>query len=157
MFTVLAVGAETTALIAGAAAVLGALVGATAGGIVDFVLERAREKREAMVGARLVLTDIALAASMLKEAEQTGKWWVFYETPMVGWHAHRAALGARLSTEAFEVVTQSVVELERFGQTIKQAPIPPGAPYRRIPTPTKLKPMRSNATAAFNTLQPLDG
>lgn len=151
------VSGETAAWIAVVGALGGALIGATVGGIVDFILERVRERREALVGARLVRDDIAIAASLLKEAEDDGKWWVWFETPMDGWHAHRTALGARLTPEEFEVVTQSVVELERLGKAMDQSPIQPGSGYRDIPAADKLRVMRGDATAAFNTLQRLAG
>jgi len=93
----------------------GALIGATTGGIVDFVLERLREKRDAKVGARLVRLDLALAASQIRSAEADGKWWVFFNTTMHGWEAHRTSLAARLNEDAFEAITQSVAELQRFG------------------------------------------
>jgi hypothetical protein len=154
------VSGETAAWIAVLGALGGGLIGATAGGLVDFILERVRERREAMVGARIVRSDLAMAASQLKPAEADGKWWVYFETPMEGWEAHRTALSASLTPEQFEVVTQAVVELERFGKMMEVAPIAPGASYREVASATSVKAlrtMRSNATAAFNTLQGLAG
>ncbi len=138
-------------------ATLGALIGATAGGFVDFTLERLREGRDAKVGARLVRLDLALAAGQIKDAEGTGQWWVFFDTTMEGWAAHRASLAARLSDSDFEAVTQSVAELERFGADMKQAPLEPGASFRTL-SPTSvaaLNTMRRNATLAYNALAKL--
>jgi hypothetical protein len=153
------VSGETAAWIAVLGALGGALIGATVGGIVDFILDRVRERREAMVGARLARADISTAASYLKDAEDNGQWWVFFETPMEGWHAHRPALSGRLTPEEFEVVSQSVMELERFGKAMRQSPFQPGSPYEELPEASlrRLNDMRTDATAAFNTLQRLAG
>jgi hypothetical protein len=56
-----------------------------------------RERREAKVGARLVRTDLALAASHLKNAEDDGKWWPFYRLSMGAWSSYRSALAAVLN------------------------------------------------------------
>jgi membrane protein YqaA with SNARE-associated domain len=65
----MAVSAETVALIAAGGTAVGALIGSTTGGLVDFWLDRARERRRAKVGARMVRADLALAASRLKAME----------------------------------------------------------------------------------------
>ena len=147
---------ELVAAIAAGGAALGALVGATAGGLVDFVLERKREKRQALVGARLTRLDLSLAASTLKSSEDDGKWWVWYETPMPAWDTYRDALSARLSADDLVVVTQSVAELDRFGKGMKEAPIAPGAAYRDVASSLEhLNKMRRNATAAHEVLATL--
>jgi ABC-type transport system involved in cytochrome c biogenesis permease subunit len=71
------VSAETVAWIAAAGTAAGALIGSAAGGIVGFTLERARERRRAFAGARLVRLDLSLTASALRDAEHDAKWWVF--------------------------------------------------------------------------------
>ena len=78
---------------------------------------------------------------------------------MDGWHVHRAALIARLTPDEFEVVSQSVVELERLGKAMYDAPLDPGSPYHTVSAAANanLNVMRGNATAAFNTLQRLAG
>lgn len=154
----MAISTETVAWIAAAGASGGALVGATAGGVVDFGLDRLRERREAKVGARLLRLDLALAASQLKDAEDDGKWWVFFNTRMPGWQAHRDSLTARLRHGDFETVTQSVAELERFGEDMKQAPLDSGASFRTVArSKDSIRRMRSNATHAYNALAKLSG
>lgn len=144
---------ETVALIASAGTAVGAVVGATAGGVVDLAIARASERRDAKAGARLVRADLAVAASQLREAEHEGKWWAFFNTRMDAWAAHRASLSARLDDARFEVVTQAVMELERFGADMKQAPLAPGASFRDVSaSSTALRTMRENATAAYNAL-----
>ena len=148
---------ETVAWIAAAGAVLGALIGASTGGAVDFVMERMREGRDAKVGARLVRLDLALAASQLKQTEEDGRWWVFFNTRMDGWAVHKTSLTARLDNDDFETVTQAVAELERFGADMRQAPLEEGASFRVIPDSAlpQIRAMRTNATKAFNALAPI--
>jgi hypothetical protein len=159
VFAAGSVSGQTAAWIAAAGAAAGALIGATAGGIVEFVLARTGERREALVGARLVRDEIEPAASFLKQAEDEKKWWVFFSTPMDAWHAHRVALVARLTPQEREVVAQSVMELERTGREFEAMPIGFGAPFHTLSddTVTSIKIMRTNATAAFNTLQRVAG
>ena len=150
------VSAETVALIAAAGAALGALIGAASGGVVEFLLDRAREKRDAKVGARLVRLDLALAASQLKAAEGEGKWWVFYSTSMEGWEAHRTSLAARLDDDDFETVTQSVAELQRFGVQVKQMTPAQGRSFHDLGLSAAVfGRMRENATNAYNALAKL--
>jgi hypothetical protein len=164
------VSAETAAWIAVVGAIGGALVGATAGGGITFLLERIRQRREAVVGARLVRNDLFVAATQLKSGEDGGKWWIFYEMSMEGWHAHRAALAAELTPEQFEVVSHAVIRLELLSKVlnglltehlkaeqINEPPDPPGAIAMAITEDAKLRQFRVNATAAYNTLQSLAG
>jgi hypothetical protein len=96
---------------------------------------------------------LAVAASELKEAEDDGKWWVFFSTRMDGWAAHRSSLSARLGEEQFETVTQAVMELERFGADMMQAPLVAGTGFRDVSSnASALNKMRANATAAYNAL-----
>jgi hypothetical protein len=62
-------------------------------------------------GARLVRLELALAASQLRDAEEDRKWWAFYSTSMPAWSRYDDVLARRLSSEDFDVVTQSVGEL----------------------------------------------
>jgi hypothetical protein len=164
------VSAETAAWIAAAGAAGGALIGATAGGVVNFVLERVRERREAGVGARLVRNDLFVAASQLKSAEDSGKWFLLYEAPMEAWHTQRTALAARLTPEQFEVVSQAVTRLELLtkwlnaiiaGQIttakIDEIRDKPRVVWMPVGEDAQLRQFRVNATAAYNTLQRLAG
>jgi hypothetical protein len=67
--------------------------------------------------------------------------------------AHRQA-----DARGFEIVSQSVVELDRFGKAMAQSPIEePALGYRVVTAKQELNGMRGDATAAFNTLQRLAG
>jgi hypothetical protein len=152
------VSAETVAWIAAAGTAAGALIGSAAGGIVGFTLERARERRGAFAGARLVRLDLSLTASALRDAEHDAKWWVFRDVdPMPAWTEYAEALSAHLSSAQLEAVTQSVSELSRFSRHIRDAPRDPDVPYWTMSPAAvdKLSEMREHATAAFNALAAL--
>jgi hypothetical protein len=149
-----AVSGETAAQIAALGAVGGALVGVTGGGVVDFVLDRLREGRDARVGARLVRLDLAVASDQLQSAERDGKWWVFFNTTMSGWEAHKTSLAARLQDDDFEAVTQAVAELGRFGVDMQRAPLEPNTTFRLVDA-APLHAMRVNATTAHTALAKL--
>jgi hypothetical protein len=164
------VSAETAAWIAVLGAIGGALIGATAGGFVDFLLARVRERREAVVGARLVRNDLFVAASQLKSAEDSGKWFLMYELEMAAWHTHRTALAAKLTPEQYEVVSQAVSRLElltKWLNAIIAGQIPtakideirdkPRVVWMPVGEDAQLRQFRVNATAAYNTLQRLSG
>ncbi|MBS1842949.1 MAG: hypothetical protein JST53_00900 [Actinobacteria bacterium] len=103
-------------------AVGGALVGASAGGIVDWLLGLRKEAADAKAGARLVAGDIATADSQLAEVEQEGKWWGFYGHPIAGWERYRPVLAVKLSYEDWEAVEQAVVSLEGLRRSMPSSP-----------------------------------
>jgi hypothetical protein len=148
------VSSETVALIAAAGTAAGALIGSTSGGVIQFRLDRAREKRRAFAGARLVRLEISLTASALRDAEHDAKWWVFWEDdPLPAWERYAEALSVRLTPDEFEAVTQSVSEMSRFSKHIREAPMDGHGYWTLSPKAVgKLKEMREHATAAFNAL-----
>lgn len=146
------VSAETVAYIAAGGTAVGALIGATAGGVVDLLMARSTVKRRAKVGARLVRGDLAMAASHLRSAEKDGRWWVYYDTNMQAWEEYRDALADRLNDADMETVSQSTMELAHFHEKLERAPEPP-AGYRSLPkSGPALRIMRENATKAWNAL-----
>jgi hypothetical protein len=149
------VSTETVAWIAAGGTATGALIGSAAGGLVSFALERARERRRAYAGARLVRLDLSLTASALRDAEHDAKWWVFRDVdPMPAWAEFGEILSVRLSAAQFESVTQSVSELSRFSRHIRDTPRVTEEPYWTLPPSTleKVRDMREHATKAFNAL-----
>jgi hypothetical protein len=149
------VSSETVAWIAAGGTAAGALIGSTAGGLVSFAVERARERRRAFAGARLVRLDLSLTASALRDAEHDSKWWVFRDVdPMLAWTEFSEILSVRLSPAQFDDVTQAVSELSRFSKHIRETPRPREQPYWTLPDSTvdRLRDMRANATKAFNSL-----
>jgi hypothetical protein len=151
------VSGETAAWIAATRAVLGGLIGAVAGAFARYGLDVLRQRREAKVGARLVRLDLTLAGGQMKDAEGTGQGWVFFSTRMDAWTAYQASLVGALKEREFEIVTQSISELERFESDMKQAPLVPGATYRQLSDGSReaLRRMRENATAGYNALAKL--
>ena len=149
------VSTETVAFIAASGAIAGALVGSVAGGVGDFRLERAREKRRAMVGARMVRAELATAAGRLKAIEDEGVWWDFYEFPMRAWATYEDALTARL--EDVETVTQAVMGLTVISERMAKRPRtgPPGS--TPVTDTDAVHRVRGDATAAHNALAKLAG
>ena len=90
---------ETVALIAAGGAILGALIGAASGGVVDYLLERQREKRRAKIGGRLVRLDLREVVTTLRGAETTGRWAPAVGLAMRAWPQYQDALSAQLSTD----------------------------------------------------------
>lgn len=121
----------------------------------SFGLERVRERRNALAGARLVRLDLSLMASALRDAEHDGKWWVFRDVdPMPAWNRYAETLSVRLSPAQYEDVTQSVSELSRFSKHIHNAPRTSSEPFWPLSPPDveALRHMRENSTKAFNAL-----
>src|ERR1700749_4497203 len=79
-------------------AVGGALVGAAAGGTIDWTSGLPRKRADAKAGARLVAVQIAAADSQVEDAEKTGHWWGYYETRVIdSWDRYRDVLAVKLS------------------------------------------------------------
>jgi hypothetical protein len=140
------------------AAMGGALVGAVAGGLVDAILNVLREKSLAKAGARLVASDIAMADSRLKAAEQEGKWWRFYELPTSSWPEYRKVLATSLGNDEFESVSQAAVSFQLLSDHFPKAPAfsDPNVNFVEI-KPETIGPVRADAAAAYNALAELAG
>jgi hypothetical protein len=143
-------------------AVGGALVGATAGGIVDWLLGHRRERASAKAGARLVAGDIASAESQFEVAETSGEWWGFYGHPITSWDDYRDVLAVTLPNDDFETVSQTVIVLEALRQKLPASPR--GSEeiaqqgFLKISEPSKaLNPIRREAAKAYNALAGLAG
>src|SRR4051794_4485636 len=111
--------AVSAAVVTGSAALLGAIVGAATGGVVDYWLERRREIHEARAGARLLQAELSAAASQLEAVGRERKWWVFYEMPLPAWDGYRGVLSAQLEPGEWMTVSQSVVELRGLDTGMK--------------------------------------
>ena len=74
--------------------------------------------------------------------------------PLPAWERYAEALSVRLTPSEFEAVTQSVSELARFSEHIRDTPIDPSGAYWTLSPEavSRLKEMREHATAAFNAL-----
>jgi len=145
--------------IVGGAAVLGALVGATAGGVTEWLLGWRRQKGEERAAARLVGGQISAAESQIAKAEETGKWWAFYGMPIDTWPENRDALALALKdADDFTAVAQAVMVLEGIREKI-----PLGPNYQQqidalgfaVVTPSTLRPIREEAAKAWNALAPI--
>lgn len=141
-------------------AVGGALVGATAGGFVDWTMGVRREQALAKAGARLVAGEIAGAESQLATAQHSREWWAFYGIPVGSWAEYKDVLAVKLSQPDFEAVSQAVMNLEAFRQMMPESPNfqkqTAERGFVRV-DPNKIIPIREEAANAYNALADLAG
>lgn len=141
-------------------AVAGALVGATAGSLIDYLFQRRREEGEAMAGARLVAGEIAIADGQIKNAQTEKKWWGFVEIPMTAWPEYRAVLAKALTISDYEAVSQAVEGLRLLGEKMPKSPgWPKDGSYMELTEKTVqfLDPPRQDSARAYNALAGLAG
>jgi hypothetical protein len=108
------VSTTTVAWIAVAGTLLGSLIGATAGGVVDYILERSRSRKRATVAARLIRADLAIAAKKIAFAEAAEAWKRHYDTPMSSWSKYEDAIADQLSGNGFKMVSTAALSLAWF-------------------------------------------
>lgn len=140
-------------------AVGGALVGACAGGLVDWWLGLRKQRAEARAGARVVGGQISAAESQVAEAEKNGEWWAFYGVPIDSWPQYRDVLAVKLKDpDAFSAVGQCVLALESLRQKLPASPRAQqefmAKGYLTIDRST-LRPIREEAAKAWNALAPI--
>ncbi|MEN3281492.1 MAG: hypothetical protein V7607_2632 [Solirubrobacteraceae bacterium] len=141
------------------AGVGGALVGAVAGGLVDYVLERRRETTQGRAAARLLRMELAVLKEQMESAVQELQWWPFYDFSMQPWDRYRDLLAALLGADRWLLVSQSAMELQGFGAWVLKAPAAQSADNQPFaisePMALGLLTMRENAVKAYNALGPL--
>ncbi len=142
------------AVISGASAIGGALVGALAGGIADWRLERHRSHLRAKAGARLLRADLLTTEKRLEAAIRELQWWPFYSMDMQPWDDYRDVLAEALDTKSWVHVSQSALELQALSEGMRKAPTTdPTAPRQTTRgAATNMLTIRSNAIQAFNAL-----
>jgi hypothetical protein len=117
--------AVSNAVVTGSAAVLGALVGAAAGGLVDAWLSGRGERARARTGARLVASDLDKSANLLAVMASDRNWYHEQELAVGAWPEYRDVLAVRLE-DRFEAVSNAVVGLAVLtsarGRTEQPAP-----------------------------------
>jgi hypothetical protein len=149
------VSGDVVALIAAGGTAAGALIGSAAGGVADFILDRAKERRRALAGARLVRLELSLMASTIRDSEHDSKWWVFSDqSPASSWGRYAESIGPSLTPDEFEAVTQAISDMDRFATHIAGAPKAPDVPYWDLSDKavSGLQAMRAGATSAYNAL-----
>jgi hypothetical protein len=153
------------AVVTGTAAVAGALVGATAGGIVDARLDLRRERRAAQAGARLIAADLSMADAMFKVAEKEGRWWMFFD-PKIGasWDRYRQELALNLDGNDFEAVAEAVFVVVEVSDKIPASPVAArqteaheGYVDLSEDSVSGFGPVRSNLAEGYNALSRLAG
>lgn len=139
-------------------AVGGALVGATAGGIVDYLLRQASEKRLATTGARLVAADLKRSDGHLQGMVESGKWTETARIPASNWLEYRAVLAGRLDGGAFEGVARIMIALDDLSYVRERPGVKPGQEVQ-LPAETikDIETLRTNLTSTYNALADLGG
>jgi hypothetical protein len=107
----MATDAAGIALISAGAALLGAAVGAVAGGLVDLWVRERTARQRAGVGARLIQADLSAAAMRLAQAEEKKQWLRNWNVNVDSWEEYRDALAFRLSPEAWERLSHAIEQL----------------------------------------------
>jgi|ERR1700722_5325235 len=146
-----------TAIISGASAIGGALVGALGGGIADWRLERHRGRLRAKAGARLLRAELSISEKRLTAAIRELHWWPFYRMSMQPWNDYRDVMAEELGTEHWTEVSQSVIELQALDDGMRTAPTyDPARPLQiNMSVGTNMINLRANAIRAFNALADL--
>lgn len=145
------------AIIAGASAIGGALVGTLGGGVVDWRLERRRARLRAKAGARLLRADLSITEKRLAAAIRELQWWPFYNTDIRPWDDYRDVMAEEFDNESWSAVSQSAIELQALDEGMRKAPTTDPTAPRRITrdSATNILNLRANAIRAFNALGPL--
>jgi hypothetical protein len=113
--------ATSTEAWAAASAVAGGLVGAPAGGIVDWMLRRQSDTASAEAGARMLASDFAVLEGQLRYAREEGVY--FPEMRMAGdiWRDYRGVLALRMPDGDFDHVAGTLTSVsEAFAEIERQ-------------------------------------
>jgi hypothetical protein len=97
----IAAGDTTNALITAGATLLGVLIGATLGGIIDYRLARRREQSEGRAGARLVQDDLKKCTTTLTWIRRQQAWYAPYGLPTEAWTQYRGVLASVLDRSSW--------------------------------------------------------
>ena len=98
------------------------MIGAVVGGVVNYWLERRREKAQGRARARLVRMDLAIAADQLKQAYAEAMWWPFYAVALESWSRYRDVIAIALGADAWVTVSHSAMELQRLDERFRESP-----------------------------------
>ncbi len=142
------------------AALGGALIGATAGGLAEWLTGRSRESKVAKAGARLMALELNLADESLMEAgagdEYDLKQFLIFTSP--SWLEYKKVLAARLTDDEFDAVSEAGTCLEIIG---KQLVGPDGRTdlerYNDVIGRVNIDNVRDSLTAGYNALANLGG
>jgi len=142
------------AIISGASAIGGALVGAFAGGVADWRLERHRGNLRAKAGARLLRADLSITEKRLASAIRELQWWPFYRMDMQPWDNYRDVMAEALDAASWGAVSQSAIELQALSEGMRKAPTADPTAPRQITrgAAANMLNIRTNAIQAFNVL-----
>ena len=117
---ILATSTETVAFIAAAAALLGGVLGAIAGGLSEYFLERHRNKTKARAGARLVRSELLKAAEQMWISEESCAWKYWFDFSIKTWDAYGDVLASELDPDRWASVDEAVRNVRAIGFGIEE-------------------------------------
>jgi hypothetical protein len=156
-----ATSTETVAFIAAAAALLGGVFGAVAGGLADYFLQLRSEKARARAGARLLRSDLHVAAGRFGAAADEKAWFSWWEPAVHSWDEYRYILAASIDASRWKIVERGVsrvLQIESSFATAEQGPSRIAALLGRTKEPldprevADLRSARHDAECAYNAL-----
>jgi len=107
------------AVVAALGAVGGAFVGATAGGLVDWVIAAKQESQRAATGARLLRHDLLAASYTLLRLQETKQLYYWDAIPLPSWERYQDALAAHLTQDERWWVNGAVAELDSYDSRLR--------------------------------------
>lgn len=141
------------------ATVVAVFVGGLVTWLVQQRLARRSEHAQAKAAARMIAGDISMAASRIKDmAVDDPRWFGFDDLRLPHWTDHGRIVARELSTEDWDTVSQSALELEWVTAGMEKS-FAPGGPHegaRVAPiAPDQVESFQrawQNATKAYNAL-----
>jgi hypothetical protein len=158
---ILATSTETVAFIAAAAALLGGVLGAIAGGLSDYFLQRRSEKARARAGARLLRSDLRVVAGRFGAAADEKAWFRWWGSSVDSWDDYRYILAASIDTNRWNIVERGVsriLQIESNFATAEQGPSRIAALLGRTKAPldpqevADLRSVQQDAKRAYDAL-----
>jgi hypothetical protein len=150
---------EAVAFIAAGAALLGGVLGALTGGVVDWALERRRERAKAKAGARLIRSKLHTVAVQIGISESDGHWRSAWEMSLEEWESYRDVLAPALSVSQWAAVDNGVRLIRLLDYGIKVVETEEDGPKARTflaPSAIEgLPELREVARLAYNALGPI--
>jgi hypothetical protein len=161
LLLILAATDITTALITAGATLLGVMVGAVLGGLIDYRLARRREQAEGRAGARLLQVNLSEAGPLLAAAERDSTWLATAVLRTDAWNQYRGVMASVLDASRWETVAKAMGALQELEADIQQATVGAEGYFGSVDLPRRMAvkagQARRDARQAYNALADLAG
>lgn len=115
----------------------GALLGVIIGGLLNWFVQRAAERRrqqaQALAGIRLIDLDLRESKSNLEQRADTGYWPHGSTLPTDAWRTYREVLAVTLEHPDWNILSEAVTALDNLNASSAMLPEEKGPPGVRIP------------------------